>query len=129
MVVTHQRAYWVPPLKNISQAVAYPGPYPDINAFGGDMIGKNMDRDFLKTFLQPAIDFMQSTSKQLYCGEFGVIDQAPMDTRVHWTRDIVSLFTELDFGWALWSYKAMDFGLVDLKGDLVDERLLNAIRK
>lgn len=129
MVVTHQRAYWVPPLENITQAVAYPGPYPDIDAFGGEMVGKKMDRDFLKTFLQPAIDFMQSTGKQLYCGEFGVIDQAPMDTRIHWTRDIVSLFTELDIGWALWSYKAMDFGLVDLKGDLVDERLLNAIRK
>jgi hypothetical protein len=88
-----------------------------------------MDHNFLKTFLHTAIDFIQSTGKQLYCGEFGVIDQAPMDARIHWTRDMISLFTELDIGWALWSYKAMDFGLVDLKGDLVDERLLNAIRK
>jgi len=129
MVVTHQRAYWVPPLEHISQAVEYPGLYPEIDTFGDELIGKPMDRDLLKLFLQPALDFMNVTGRKVYCGEFGVIDQAPMDTRINWTRDMISLFTEFDFGWALWSYKAMDFGLVDLKGDLINKALLNAIRK
>lgn len=129
MVVTHQRAYWVPPLENISQKVTYPGPYPKIDSFGEELIGEPMDRDLLKLFLQPALDFMYSTGKKLYCGEFGVIDQAPMDTRINWTTDMVSLFSEFDIGWALWSYKAMDFGLVDLEGKLINEKLLNTIRK
>jgi len=129
MVVTHQRAYWVPPLENISQEVDYPGPYPEIDSFGEEMIGKPMDRDLLKSFLQPAIDFIEKTGKQVYCGEFGVIDQAPMETRINWTRDMVSLFTEYEIGWALWSYKAMDFGLVDLNGALISEELLDTIRK
>jgi len=129
MVVTHQRAYWVPPLEHISQDVNYPGPYPEIDSFGEELIGKPMDRDLLKEFLQPALDFMETTGKWIYCGEFGVIDQAPMDARVNWTRDMVSLFTEYNIGWALWTYKAMDFGLVDLDGELVSKKLLNTIRK
>lgn len=129
MVVTHQRAYWVPPLEHISQDVNYPGPYPKIDSFGEELIGKPMDRELLKKFLQPALDFMETTRKWVYCGEFGVIDQAPMDARVNWTRDMVSLFTEYNIGWALWTYKAMDFGLVDLDGELVSKKLLNTIRK
>jgi hypothetical protein len=129
MVVTHQRAYWVPPLEHISQEVNYPGPYPIIDSFGDELIGKPMDRDLLKLFLKPALDFMENTGKQLYCGEFGVIDRAPLEARINWTRDMVSLFSEFDIGWALWSYKAMDFGLVDLDGKLVSEKHLNTIRK
>ena len=129
MVVTHQRAYWVPPLEHISQEVNYPGPYPEIDSFGDELIGKPMDKDLLEYFLQPALDFMETTGKWVYCGEFGVIDRAPMDTRVNWTRDMVSLFIENNIGWALWTYKAMDFGLVDHNGDLINKQLLNTIRK
>ncbi len=129
MVVTHQRAYWVPLLEHISQEVGYPGCYPEINAFGEEWIGKSMDQALLKSFLQPALEFKERTGKKIYCGEFGVIDQAPMVTRINWTKDMVALFTQYDIGWALWTYKAMDFGLVDLEGKIVNNKLLNTVRK
>lgn len=127
MVVTHQHAYWVPVLENLEHAVGYPGPYPDIDYFGKEAIGKTMDRCFLKAALQPALDFMEKTGKTLYCGEFGVIDCAPMATRINWTRDMLSLFSEHGIGWAVWSYKAMDFGLVDRRGEVVNEALVQMI--
>lgn len=129
MVVTHQRAYWVPLLKNISQTVEYPGIYPEINSFGADMIGNFMDRGLLKDFLLPALDFMKNTGKSVYCGEFGVIDQAPIETRINWTRDMVSIFNKFNIGWALWTYKAMDFGLVDLEGNVISKELIDTIKQ
>jgi hypothetical protein len=60
--------------------------------------------------LQPAVAFSHSLKQPLHCGEFGVIDRANRQTRINWTRDMVSLFEENGFGYAYWSYKAMDFG-------------------
>jgi len=127
MVVTHQKAYWSHWLKDLAYSVDYPGIYPDITAFGTRDIGKLMDRNLLEEYLQPAIDFSRQTGKRLYCGEFGVVDQAPMPTRVNWTRDMLSLFDQHNIGWALWSYKAMDFGLVDKNGEVICPELIDLI--
>jgi len=46
---------------------------------------------------------------------------------VNWTRDILSLFDQYNIGWALWSYKAMDFGLVDKNGKVISPGLIDLI--
>ena len=86
-----------------------------------------MDEQFLRRELQPAIDFIQQTGQPLYCGEFGVIDSAPRTSRLNWYRDFVSLLREYKIGRACWSYKLMNFGLVDQNGQVVDEELVKIV--
>ena len=135
---THQKASWVEGLYRFDRALDYPGPLEGLV----DFLGANpqyenrlgfyrhltyLDRDLLRAYLQPAYDFMQRTGRPLYCGEFGAIELAPMQSRVRWTRDLVELLREAGIGYALWSYKAMDFGLVDQESRLVAADLVQAV--
>lgn len=134
MLVTHQRAYWVPWLMAFDRAVEYPGPVPDaqrlleiqpeMRAFVEKYSRQPMDSELLRHFLRPALDFVRRSGQTVYCGEYGVIDRAPLETRIRWTRDFVDLLREYGIGRALWSYKAMDFGLVDDEGRIVSEELI-----
>ncbi len=54
----------------------------------------------------------RKTGCPLYCGEFGVVNTAPMAVREAWYRDIISVFEEHGIGWANWDYKGQ-FGIVD----------------
>ena len=76
------------------------------------------------------MDFLDSFGKAdrdvpLYCGEYGVIDlAAPIDT-VKWFACINAVFKKYDIGRAVWSYKEMDFGLIDahyddVRSDIID---------
>jgi endo-1,4-beta-mannosidase len=127
MVVTHQKAYWMPNLAAFEPVVTYPGVYPNMPDFGVAYIGRRMDMDLLREYLQPAVDFMRQSGKPLYCGEFGVIDQAPMPTRLNWHRDFVALLREHGIGRAVWSYKEMDFGLVDKNEQVVNQAIVDIV--
>jgi hypothetical protein len=50
-----------------------------------------------------------------------------MQTRINWTRDMVRILRNLGIGYAYWSYKAMDFGLVDAEGKIVDQELVDIL--
>ncbi|WP_223110527.1 hypothetical protein [Paenibacillus sinensis] len=67
------------------------------------------------------------TGRQLYCGEFGVIDTAPADSAVRWVKDVVELLDAYGIGHAYWNYKEMDFGLVDRHGNVANEELVGAL--
>ena len=73
------------------------------------------------------MEFAARTGHSLYCGEYGAIDCAPMESRINWYRDFVGLLDEYHFGRAAWSYKAMDFGLVDRHGRVVNEELVKIV--
>ena len=135
MVVTHYRASWVPWLVDYGEVVAYPGDsiVPDADFLQKHAQQSNhpelapalrFDRAYLEEKLKPAIDFSRQHNQPLYCGEFGVIDIAPLENRLNWMRDFVSLLREYNMGRALWSYKAMDFGLVDKDGNVISEELV-----
>ena len=49
----------------------------------------------------------------IYCGEYGVIDQAPVEDSLAWIRDLHLIFRKYNVGSALWTYKEMDFGLTE----------------
>ena len=76
---------------------------------------------------RPALEFIQATRRPLYCGEFGVIDRAPRESAHRWYRDFLGLMRDYKIGRAAWSYKLMDFGLVDRDGRVVDEELLKIV--
>jgi aryl-phospho-beta-D-glucosidase BglC (GH1 family) len=133
MPVTHQKAAWVPALMNC-EALPYPCPplapefFPEeYREKMAQHIGQVFDRNFLLNVLQPALEFQQKTGRIVYCGEFGVIDQAPLATRVNWNREFVALLNENKIGRAYWSYKQMDFGLVNQAGELISQKLLESV--
>ena len=138
LVVTHQKAYWVIELLKFNQAVQYPGEAPELENFiqtnfpesiyrFNNAFGRKLDRNLLFDLLNPVRQFIKQTGNPVYCGEFGVIDLAPMPTRINWTRDFVNILSENQIGYAYWAYKEMDFGLVDNSGKLINADLLKAV--
>jgi hypothetical protein len=63
----------------------------------------------------------------LYCGEYGVIDNASPEDALTWFGYIHAAFEKYGIGRALWSYRQMDFGLSDARMDGVRDELLRNI--
>jgi aryl-phospho-beta-D-glucosidase BglC (GH1 family) len=135
MVVTHQKAPWVIEMEQFNQTTSYPGEAPGLTNFiktrhpnqiprYEKSFDHRLDRQFLVERLKPTEQFLKQNDETLYCGEFGVIDLAPMQTRINWTRDFIDILNMNKIGYAYWSYKQMDFGLVDNNGNIINDELL-----
>ncbi|MEJ5314453.1 MULTISPECIES: glycoside hydrolase family 5 protein [Anaerolinea] len=137
MPFTHQKAYWVDFLKTFDTTTHYPGEIPGLDAFlarhpeyeahFAAYRGKTMNLDMLRYFLQPAVDFLEQTHLPLYCGEYGAIDHAPLESRLNWHRDVVGLLRQHGIGRAVWSYKEMNFRLVNWKGEVESQELVEIV--
>ena len=135
-VFTHQKAHFSEEMRDYDQTVTYPG---DISGFGKylkshpeylmkyQLVAKecNNDRKLMEKLLKDAVDFVRYTGCSLYCGDYGVIDSAPSSEAVKWMRDLLLILDENHIGHALWNYKALDFGLLDLDGNIVSEEFLH----
>jgi endoglucanase len=73
--------------------------------------GVRLDRKRLEAHLKPALEFRDRTGRPLYCGEFGVIRNAPIESQKRWLADMRDMFDRHDIGWANWDYKG-GFGLL-----------------
>ena len=122
MVFTHQRAYWV---EGMPQDITVD--YPDSTAkyaeaskdFDPDWAGaimkmkvKQMGAAYFEELFEPAVKAAEKNNAPLYCGEYGVIDQAPPKASLRWITDIHDAFEKYGIGRALWNYKEKDFGLI-----------------
>lgn len=133
LIFTHQKAPWV---KNMimDKTIRYPetmayyiGLSKVLGYKGKDVTDADKqdkgDR-LIREMVCEAKDAADKAGVTLYCGEFGVIDQAlPPDT-LAWFRDVLSIFAGNDIGCAIWSYKEMDFGLVDAHYDSIRDDLI-----
>lgn len=78
-----------------------------------------MDIRYLRDYLQPAFDFVKAhPDKVLWCGEFGTIRHADINSRENWMRDMISLLKEYDMPYCVWNYLSTPndgnrFSLVD----------------
>lgn len=121
LLFTHQKAPWVAAM-DPNLTVHYPGTmeyYKTESAKLGDQgsgvnfyNGTDMGKDFHLAFIQEAIDAGKKLGVPVYCGEFGVIDRAPEKDTVNWYVDVLDVFAKHNIGFAMWSYKEMDFGLI-----------------
>lgn len=139
-VFTHQRAHFSDEMKEFNQTISYPG---DISGFVTylethpqyqlkyALVAKETrnDRALMEKLLKNAMDFVTYSGKELYCGEFGVIDSAPDTEAVKWLKDFTSILDQYRIGHALWNYKALDFGLFDLNGNVVSQTLIDFMKK
>ncbi|MCI8387292.1 MAG: glycoside hydrolase family 5 protein [Clostridiales bacterium] len=110
-IFTHQCAPWLENMRNYTKPVTFPfkaedytdfynGDLPDIYN-GLDII----DRRCIERYMQPVFDFVKETNKAVYCGEFGVISNAPDESAVNWLNTVTDILKEHNIGHAVWSYR------------------------
>lgn len=118
---THQKAYWV---EHFDFALPYPA---DVAVYREKSLLLDQDHaetvldeavrevgtDYFCYMFKDAIEIAERYHVPLYCGEYGVIDQAPLEDTVRWLADINEVFIKYKIGRALWTYKDMSFGLTD----------------
>ncbi len=131
---THQKAPWVEGLHSFNKTLGYPGEIPGLKEFLdqnpsyqnrlGRFVNARMDKQFIRSAFQQALDFINQTGRPLYCGEYGVIDIAPTGDSLNWHKDMVDLLNEFKIGRAIWTYKQMDFGLVNQEGHIINQELV-----
>ena len=121
-VFTHQKAAWVEKMTPECDCV-FPLPADEMreaskNIFGMDFdaefegLGKNLiDSLYFKKMFEQAIQVAEEVNVPLYCGEYGVIDQADCESTVNWYREIHKALEECNISRAAWTYKEMDFGI------------------
>ncbi len=139
ILFTHQKAPWTQVAREFDQTLEYPGVYSGLKEFLArvpqfrDKFESQaecpLDCTLMLAFLQPVLDFIRHTGHVPYCGEYGVIATAPAPSRRNWHADVLAAFAEHGIGRAVWSYKQMDFGLVDAHGEVVDSALLDILRR
>lgn len=121
LVFTHQKASWVrgmtpefsmdypQPVEAYHQAGARLGLWQAEAPAAPEMIGPA----YFESLFRAALDYAEQQSAPLYCGEYGVIDQADPQATLRWYRDIHAVFERHGIGRAAWTYKVRDFGLSD----------------
>jgi endoglucanase len=137
LVFTHQKAHFSKDMLSYNKVIEYPGEITGLGSFLNDnkeyagRLGKYVwecnDNALMKKYFENARYFSEYTGKQLYCGEFGVISNAPSDSAIRWIRDLLDLFDVYKIGHAYWSYKEMDFGLVNIKGEVLNRELVKLL--
>lgn len=131
--LTHQHAPWTM-MRDVPTDFVFPSPVEPYREHFKDDARQTeilsqidrVDERYVDKFLKPAREFVELHDLPLYCGEYGVIELADMDSRVAWTRAVAEWCLKYGIGRAVWSYKMMDFRLVDENSQTVSETLAAA---
>lgn len=100
--VSHYLAQWM----QVPEGYAWKTPeYPGLS--DGDM----WDRATLEKYYEPWRE-VEQMGTDVYIGEFGCYNKTPNDVAMRWLRDLLGLFREYKWGFALWNFKG-DFGIVE----------------
>lgn len=123
ILFTHQSAYWVTNMPKDFH-ISYPGKVDEykqkadelgmtyMHSFK-DTVGESFNGEYFVNRFKKAAEYCEKHNRSLYCGEYGVIDQADPEEIVKWYIDINYAFEKLGIGRAAWSYKGVDFGFID----------------
>ena len=106
---THQGATWVPQL-DISKRVSFEE--------------AEITPALFEELFESAIRTAEERGAALYCGEYGVIEEATPEDTVKWYRTIHEVFERHEIARSAWSYREMNFGLSDARLDGVREELV-----
>ncbi|MDR2570479.1 MAG: cellulase family glycosylhydrolase [Oscillospiraceae bacterium] len=124
--ISHNQAGWCDDMEWIEPV--YPGISDD---------GLHWDRDAIIEFYKPWRE-VEKTGVEVYIGEFGCYNKTPNDIAIRWFSDLLSVFKEFNWGYALWNFKGA-FGIVEhgrpgtkyqeIDGFKVDSELLNLLKE
>lgn len=138
LVFTHQGGYWVDGM-DTSFRMPFDSTYKQYNEYtdqyldryAEDISGFDMDKpmgvEYFEKMIGEAVRVASERDVALYCGEYGVINLATAEDSLKWYKMICSVFDKYGIGRAAWTYKEMDFGLVDEHMKPVIDELLTVL--
>ncbi len=131
-LLTHYHASWTA-LKDYEGPVHYPGTIltqeefdnlpENIKPVAENWVGKVFNKDVIQEMWQEPLNKAKALNLPLYCGEFGIMDNAPQEDRLNWYQDMIDLFEENGIGYANWNYKSDSFGLINGDGSRNEEMI------
>lgn len=138
LIFTHQGAYWMPSMDRSFRipATATFGEMAKADKEQGTLSCAGYENwpsettlsgAYFKAFMGEAVTAAEAKNVPLYCGEYGVIDNATPEDALIWYRAIHAAFEKYGIGRAAWSYRQMDFGLSDSRMDGVRAELLRCL--
>ena len=137
LIFTHQGAYWIESMDR-----SFRMPFTSTCRVYAENTEKYLGKGFKETFPDPdavitpayfeslfaeALAVAEERDVPLYCGEYGVIDLADAEEALKWYTCISAVFEKYRIGRAVWSYKEMDFGLIEAHFDGVRDRILKLL--
>jgi endoglucanase len=124
--LTHYGAGWTD-LKDYTGPVRYPGIIVTREEYAAlseaqqapveRFAGRRFDRQVLTDMMEQPFRKAKELGLPLYCGEFGVFEEAPDADRIRWYQDMLAIFEENGVSWANWNYKSDQFGFIGLDGE------------
>lgn len=102
--VSHYTATWVP--ENEFESFALPT-WPLVDAGG-----QQWDRETLREKLILPWRSIADQGVPVHVGEWGCYNRTPHDVALAWMEDLLSLWKEQNWGWAMWNLRG-DFGILD----------------
>ena len=130
MSVSHYTASWVP--KDEFETFNFPT-WP-LRSDDGKLWDKVSLKEKLIDTWQPLVD----KGVHVHVGEWGCYNKTPHDVALSWMRDILSLWKEAGWGYAMWNLKG-DFGVLNseredvkyenYKGHKLDRKMLELLKE
>jgi endoglucanase len=124
MLVSHYRAAWWPGSQGLPEPT-YPCDYD----------GRFWDRESLRAYFAPWVE-VAAQGVEVHVGEMGCYEYTPQDVALRWFSDLLSVFADNGWGYALWNFEG-PFGIVghhrpgasfeQLDGYLVDRQWLDVL--
>ena len=128
-MVSHYTATWVP--KNEFESLAKPT-WPMVAANGERWDRKKLRHELIDKW-QPLV----SRGAPVHVGEWGCFSKTPHRAALGWMTDLLALWKEAGWGWAMWNLRGA-FGVVDsdrddvsyedFRGHKLDRRMLELLR-
>lgn len=123
LVFTHQGAYWVNNMPSDFR-LSYPSTTEHyqrlekefslpIESVLSKATTKTVATEFFEWQFSKAVEIAEERNVSLYCGEYGVINLADLNSTLEWYKNINSAFEKFGIGRCAWCYKSLDFGLTD----------------
>jgi len=105
--------------------------------YPGVLNGEYWDRAALKEFYSPWLE-VEKKGVRIHIGEFGCYNKTPNDVALRWLSDLMSVYKEFGWGYALWNFQGA-FGIVEhgrpgaeyteMDGFKVDKALLDILKE
>jgi hypothetical protein len=101
MAVTHYQAQWWKGHEGLPEPT-----YPNLR-FSGRVWNLGGLRDWYRPWLE-----VEARGVKVHIGEFGCYNRTPNPVALAWFRDLLAVFREFRWGYALWNFKGA-FGIVE----------------
>ena len=124
LIFTHQGAPWISTM-NTSYRVSLDDSCEVLNKgsienLTHDFVGHNfvddslpLNESYFENMIKSAVRISEERDVPIYCGEYGVINLATPHDTLKWYRMFSSVMNKYQIGRAAWTYKQMDFGIID----------------